>query len=534
MSSLQWMHPEWALPLASILAGLALALVAFARRTARRQRRLLPGHPARLGRWLSRDFMLWLALAAIAVAAVGPRIGETRLRVPATGVDVVLLLDLSRSMDAADVAPSRLARARRAAAGLLERLDPGDRVALAAFADVGVLLTPLTPDRAVLTELLSGLDTSLILPSRSRPAQGLAAAFDAFESGSERPRIVVLLSDGEDEGRSATLDAAREAVRREVRLVTLAFGSEAGAQLLDHGLPLVDSRGRTVVTRRDAEALAALAATTDGNGFVADEWGEVDVDAIVAAIGREGRAGDGGFVERRVRSVRVVPFVLVALVLLVLESMPRWGRPSPRGLVPAAALLLAWPAPAGDDPIRALEARLRQQPDDPALWVELGAERLERGRRDAAVRAFLAGALRAETPDAAARAYYDLGVAELERADWPAARDAFFDALALDPDDERARFNLEWTLQALAQQGPTEQPTEDPDEGEPERPSEAPPHERPPDEEEGESDALAPRDLSESQQERLLERIVDDPSAMLRASLAEQNPPRRGRGVVAW
>ena len=537
MNALQWMHPEWAGPLAWTLAILALALAAFAWRNAARYRRLLPGKLPPTGVWLARDFALWLALVAIAVAAVGPRLGERVVLVPASGVDVVLLLDLSHSMDAADVAPSRLTRARRAASGLLERLDPADRVALAAFADVGVLLTPLTPDRGVLQELMAGLDTALIAPANSRPAAGLRTALEAFEAGSERPRIVALLSDGEDEGSRATLEAGRAAARLDVRVVGLAFGTEAGAQLKHHGTLLVDRLGRTVVTRRETEGLAALAAATDGTLLAADAWGEVDLDRAVAAIRRDGQATSGAFVERKVRSVRVAPFVLLALLLLGLESGARTRWPAGRWLAASGVLLLAWPAPAGDDDtLAALEAWVRAEPDAPAPLVELGVERLERGRRDAAARAFLAAAVRAEAPGDAARAYFDLGVAELERADLPAARDAFLDALALDPSDEQARFNLEWTLQALAQQGPSEEPGEDSaDEGsDAASPVPAPPHELPPEEDEEGEPELAPRELSEGQQERLLERVVDDPSAMLRATVDAQNPPRRGGGVPAW
>ena len=150
--------------------------------------------------------------------------------------------------------------------------------------------------------------------------------------------------------------------------------------------------------------------------------------------------------------------------------------------------------------------------------IALGAARLEHGQRDAAVRAFLAAAVGARVADVASIAYFDLGVALLEQDDLEAARDAFFDALAFDPHDEKARFNLEWTLMALERQPPP-LPQPIPDVSEPEsqaapptgqpRKAAEPELERPPE----------PVPLSEAQQRRLLERVEDDPGHALRSAV---------------
>ncbi len=150
-------HPEWTTPLAAAVASLAaLALLSFA--VARRRARRLLGSP----RWvprsqLLRDLALVTALAAAGTALLGPSAGMRTLRVSGSGVDVVLLVDVSRSMDATDVPPSRLERARALASSVLAKLGPDDRAALAAFAGRGVLLTPLTPDFDALDEMLASL-----------------------------------------------------------------------------------------------------------------------------------------------------------------------------------------------------------------------------------------------------------------------------------------------------------------------------------------------------------------------------------------
>src|SRR5262249_44244856 len=155
------------------------------------------------------------------------------------------------------------ARARRAADAILAGLGPGDRAALAVFAGRGVLLTPLTPDRDALVEMLAALDADLVRPQGSDLASGVRAALGAFEAASSRPRIVFVLSDGEDPARARDLGIA-EALRAEARVHAAAFGLEAGAPIPDRGDWLRDAQGGFVATRRQADRLARLAAATGG------------------------------------------------------------------------------------------------------------------------------------------------------------------------------------------------------------------------------------------------------------------------------
>ena len=540
MNALRFAHPEWLAVLSLTWLALALLMIAVGERARRRRRRLLGAGGRLATRGLRSDAALVLACGALALAALGPRIGERVLKIPATGVDVVIAIDVSRSMEARDVPPSRLERALRAAAGVLERLEPFDRVGLAAFGGAGVLLAPLTPDRGVIAELLTGLDTGLLVPASSDLAAGVAAALSAFEVGSTRPRIVLVLSDGEDPEHGRELGAAA-AARADTRVLAVAFGSEAGATLPDHGLPLVDRSGRTVVSRRDLARLGELTRGADGELFAADDWGEVDLARVVHAIRRDVGPAPGAVVERRVRAVRVWPFAALAFVLLLLEGLPRplarRSRPGPgwRQGASVAALVLgllgAVPSPAGesDATLPVLEEEVRTRPHDPSGLIALGAARLEHGQGRAAARAFLAAAVRARTSREAEIAYYDLGVAALELGDLEQARGAFLDALALTPDDAQARFNLEWTLLAQRQSQPV--PTAQP--GLPEPLSETPPPGPPPEPERAPRETLPePAPLSDAEQRRWLERIEDDPGRALRSAAAASSGSERAVGPV--
>jgi tetratricopeptide (TPR) repeat protein len=290
----------------------------------------------------------------------------------------------------------------------------------------------------------------------------------------------------------------------------------------------------------------------------ANEWGELDLRQLETALQRDSGGAPGELVERRMRATHVLPFAALALVLLVAEGLP-WRltrrpvsgamafsgqRPFARGPVAAAlalgAILLLGAGPAqapGGGPARPpsrIEVALVESPRDPVLLVELGLERLALGRRDAARRAFLAAALSARDEGLAALAYYDLGVAALEEGDYEAARDAFFDALALDPSDREARYNLEWSLKALpGDETPpplpeTEAGEEDP---EPERPEPTPELPTQPEA----AGAEQPGGLSEEERQRWLARVDDDLGRALRsaasAGAGEQGQHRAG---PAW
>lgn len=540
MTVAQLAHPEWLAPV-SFAFGLAVAALALAAWRARRNRRALVG-PARAPagvKWTS-DAALLVALAAIAVALLGPRIGQRSVAVSADGVDLVVLVDVSRSMDAPDNPPSRLERARRGIEEILERLEPSDRVALAAFAGRGVLLAPLTPDHSALAELVRALDTDLIQPAASDLDAGVRAAVDGFELGGERPRAIAVFSDGEDPGRGDAVGASH-ALGAQARVVAFAFGGETGSAIPDGDQPLRDRGGRVVVSRRATARLARLTDATGGVTFAADRWGAFDFDAATRELRREARGVAGEPVERKVAAVRVAPFAALGLALLLAEGLPRIRvRPRRARRASAAALgaslLLGAsggvpqpPSPRVVEeidlpPPEVVEAALRSRPHDPRLLYELGRSRLAHGQPDRAAAAFAAAGAYARDPRVTARSRFALGVSELERGELERARDAFFDALALDPHDARARFNLEWTLLALHREPPEptpvelpEPPRERPEPPESERPEPQPEVADPSPQPDAAGPTPAPA-LTDAQRRRALARVRDDLRPALRAA----------------
>ncbi|MDJ0786364.1 MAG: VWA domain-containing protein [Myxococcota bacterium] len=550
-------HPEW-VGYAVALVGLATGLLVLARVRQERRRSRLLGRK-RSG-WLGRrDVLLAASLACIAVAAIGPLVGTERVRLPANGLDVVILLDVSRSMDAGDTPPSRLLRARRAASQTLTDMAPGDRAALVVFAGKAAALTPLTPDKAALRDLLDYVDTRLTSDPSSHLEAGLEVALGTFDPESARPRRLLVLSDGEHAGDTSAAILA-ELRRAGVRVVAGAIGSEAGGRIPSpRGQWLDDSRGEPVISRRDAAALRRIAEETSGSVWLADAFGSFASGRLAAALAEGATPAGEGFVEQEIPVALTRLPAAVALLLLGFELVYRGrsrGRTPPQParptatrrraarVVAATALsALALGAEGGGPDLGTLEAQVRRTPDDAHLLLELGVTRAQEGQMREAERAFLAASLRARDPELTALAYYDLGVALLSRGHYEGARDAFFDALAMDPELEAARFNLEWTLRALsldpppmtgpgdAQQPPDSDSGEkDPNEGEEEsesaRPDEAPPEARPNSRPERRN---AP-ELSGDEAERWLDAARDDPSRALRGALDDEGTPGSGGG----
>jgi len=485
-------HPEWLLPLGLIVGACAVALGWAFLRGERALLQLFGATPGQRDRLL-RDALLLTASVAMAVALVGPRFGTRELRVPATGLDLVMLLDVSRSMTSGDVPPSRMARAQRVAAGVLERLGEGDRAALAIFAGQGALVTPFTSDKGALAEMLPALDPTLLSDASSDGTAGLRAALPAFSTSGPRPRLLLVLSDGEIGRLPKSL--VSEVAEADARVVAVLLGTEAGGAIPDRGRPLRDAEGKRVHTRRVLADLAPLVEASGGRLFLADGWGEVDLRALVTEIRRDAIPTAEGTLLRRVPITWVAPPALLVWILLLIEAWPGAFRMKRRAAMEKvlrlpgrrwASLVRALPwlllgtllpqaAEPQPDPRLALEEQLRVHGPDSPVLVALGVARARAGEALEAEHAFRAAALLGGNPRTAGLAWYDLGVLALEGGRLEDARHAFFESLALDSRSHEAKFNLEWTLAALRQkeQAPPENQAQEPDPTSPPEPEEA-------------------------------------------------------------
>jgi Ca-activated chloride channel family protein len=226
--------------------------------------RLLPGFsPRRVA--LS---VLWLAVAVLgtALALARPRWGAGEQRVERKGVDVVFVVDSSLSMGARDVPPSRLYVAKSLVRRMAQAM-PGNRVGLVQTEGDGVMLSPLTLDGAVLDLLLDTIDPGSMPTPGTELASGMDVALRTFGQGSEKHRVLVLLSDGEDWG-GGLEDEAAKLKEAGVVAYTLGIGTLDGAPVPIPGSPNEtkrDADGNIVVTRLHPEVMEKLARATGGS-----------------------------------------------------------------------------------------------------------------------------------------------------------------------------------------------------------------------------------------------------------------------------
>ena len=426
-----FLHPAlllllWLVPVA------AIAAVWVRRRSQRRTARLSGGAgaaPDRSGAF-GAQLVLWCAAAALAiVAAARPQWGEVEETVLSRGRNLVLLVDVSRSMLAEDVHPNRLERARIDLRDLLDRLD-GDRAAIVAFRGSAVTVCPLTTDAGFLRQALNGLGIDSAPRGETSIGKAIESALDILQNFSSDHNAIVLVSDGEDLSGSAQA-AAEKAAAAEIPIFAIGVGNVKGAEvpLGDGSGGAMQYEGKAVVSRLDNATLTAVARISGGKYLPLRVAGTGDVTLGTLYRDHLRRIAAQDFEERstRRRIDRYQWFFIPSCVLFLIVAMLSSGRPRrrrPRRSAVAAAtavfvLLAAAPLRADSPaPPSAQDAPPSGSPLDIALSAQnaYGQERYA----DAAA-LFDAAAAAAEAagnaPSLAAACTYNAGLARLRAGD---------------------------------------------------------------------------------------------------------------------
>ncbi len=293
-------------------------------------RRLRPGVSATARRW--KDSLVFMAVALLAFALARPQFGTRVETVRRQGQDVVVALDVSRSMYAEDIAPNRLERAKIEVGRIIQRLD-GDRIGLVAFAGDAFVQSPLTGDYGAAMMFLSAMDPEMMSTQGTDLARAIAVSIEALEETPPENRIVVVVTDGEDHegGLAEALVAAGQAG---VTIHTVGVGSLEGVPLPDAGGSgggrfRRDDAGNVITTRLNETALQDIALQTGGE-YHRIGRGAGGLGRLVERIGGGGREVESREVTQYEEQYQV--FLGVALLLLALEFIipGRKRRPAVR------------------------------------------------------------------------------------------------------------------------------------------------------------------------------------------------------------
>lgn len=207
-------------------------------------------------------FSLAFALGVVAVANLR-RPGSSE-NISRKGIDVVIALDVSRSMLATDLSPSRLERAKQMILKLMDQM-PNDRIALVLFAGKAYLQMPLTTDHGAAAIFVSSATPDAIPTQGTVFSDALQMSARAFNTKERRFKSVILISDGEDHDKEA-LKTAESISQQGIMVCTVGIGSPEGSQIPDNTTNDYkrDAMGNIVVSKLNEDELKQIAAKTNG------------------------------------------------------------------------------------------------------------------------------------------------------------------------------------------------------------------------------------------------------------------------------
>lgn len=223
-------------------------------------------------------FLQFTVLALMAIALARPQLGQNQAVVRSEGFEIILAVDVSDSMMAEDLRPSRLDQAKLELAKLVD-LMPGNKVGVIAFAGSSVLMSPLTNDMGAIKMYLDSLSTNLISNQGTNIESAIRHSMDVFERGgvttdpsSKVTRVILVASDGEDHEDGA-LKAVEEAVQKNIRVFSIAYGTEKGGTIpkRDNFGYLkgykTDRGGQTILTQVKGDFLKQVAQKGKGSFY---------------------------------------------------------------------------------------------------------------------------------------------------------------------------------------------------------------------------------------------------------------------------
>lgn len=202
----------------------------------------------------------------LVIALMDPLFGEEEIKVKREGIDIVYALDLSNSMDAQDVAPSRLDKAKKIISESVERLG-GDRVALIVFAADAYVISPLTNDYSAIQSYINSAETNLISQQGTNFGDVLIKSSELFEGAPSTGKLLVILSDGED-NESSLSKAVDLAKKNKIHIASLGIGTKSGGpipvQMGGFEEYKMDRYGETVISKLDESSMKSLAESSSG------------------------------------------------------------------------------------------------------------------------------------------------------------------------------------------------------------------------------------------------------------------------------
>ncbi len=263
-------------------------------------------------------------VALLIISILGPSFGAMKKEIKTIGKDLYIAVDLSGSMDATDVQPSRLNKAKNEILRLINRFN-SDRIGLIIFSDEAFIQSPLTYDQNALQLYTQTLNTGLMPSSGTSYTPVLQLVLDKFkqqqsvlQAEEQKARILVLISDGEDFGEEQE-QLAEQLREQNIRVFTLGIGTTEGSRIPEGRGYKQDQEGKTIITQLNPDGLTQLAELTEGQYFEVNERVS-EVSKLISAINNiEGELRESKTVD--VTANKYIYPLAMALFLIVLDVL---------------------------------------------------------------------------------------------------------------------------------------------------------------------------------------------------------------------
>lgn len=414
-------------------------------------------------------FIIGFTLCGFAIAGLVEPDGTQKIN--RRGIDIMIALDVSKSMLAQDIQPSRLERAKQVISKIIDNA-PDDKIGLVVFAGRAYLQMPMTVDHEAAKMYLSTASPDDVPTQGTVISQALKMCYAAFNPKEKTYKTIILISDGEDHDDDA-LKIAKQLGKEGIMINTIGIGSPQGAPIMDPETNSykVDDKGNTVITKLNQEELSSIAKSGNGLYQLYSTTNEVanNIKSQLSGIGKETTISDSSY---EAFKQYFQYFLAAALFLLILEFFISEKRRLNKKVVTTLVIFFfigsqsfaqnvkneiikgneAYKKNNYDAAENSYRSALKIADNNTTASYNLGNALYRKDNTDEAVEAF-DNTIKNTTDNATKEnAYYNKGVAYQKAKKLPECINAYENALMLNPNDEDARQNLQRALKERKQQ----------------------------------------------------------------------------------
>lgn len=413
-------------------------------------------------------FIIGFALCGVALASLVVPDGSHRIT--RKGIDVMIALDVSKSMLAQDIQPSRLERAKQVVSKIIDNL-PDDKVGLVIFAGRAYLQMPITIDHEAAKMYLSSASPDDVPTQGTVISDALRMCYSAFDPKEKTYKTIILISDGEDHDDDA-IKAAKELGKEGITVNTIGIGSPQGALIMDPetGQYKKDDKGNTVVTKLNEETLRSIAKSSGGLYQLYSTTNEVakNIDEQLSGLGKEMASNDSSY-ESFKQFFQY--FLAAAFLFLIIEFFISEKKKTGKSITTLLLLLFLNNTLIAQNikkdifngnkaykknNYKAAENNyrnaLKSAPENATANYNLGNTLYRKDNTEDAIQAYDNTIQNATDKITKEKAWYNKGVAYQNAKKLPECISAYENALMLDPNDSDARQNLQRALKQYQQQ----------------------------------------------------------------------------------